>query len=165
MTEIRFHGTDRTEAFLLRSPPERFAQRGNLDRISRGCRGPMGFDISHRARINAGHRLSPRDYVRLTVDTRRGVTRLRSAVVIDRPTLNDRVDEIAVSQGVDQPFQDYHANSIAKDDSLSIAVEDPTVPVWRIDTSGFIIRSEEHTSELQSQSNLVCRLLLEKKKQ
>src|SRR2546427_8446783 len=30
---------------------------------------------------------------------------------------------------------------------------DPTAP-----------RSEEHTSELQSQSNLVCRLLLEKKK-
>src|SRR2546430_5816808 len=26
-------------------------------------------------------------------------------------------------------------------------------------------RSEEHTSELQSQSNLVCRLLLEKKRQ
>src|SRR2546430_4404149 len=40
-----------------------------------------------------------------------------------------------------------------------------------VDTSvGFAIalrhrRSEEHTSELQSQSNLVCRLLLEKKKQ
>src|SRR2546430_8764959 len=33
--------------------------------------------------------------------------------------------------------------------------------------SGFLhrsSRSEEHTSELQSQSNLVCRLLLEKKK-
>src|SRR2546430_14250181 len=28
----------------------------------------------------------------------------------------------------------------------------------------FRSRSEEHTSELQSQSNLVCRLLLEKKK-
>src|SRR2546430_11831781 len=28
----------------------------------------------------------------------------------------------------------------------------------------FVDRSEEHTSELQSQSNLVCRLLLEKKK-
>src|SRR2546430_12378432 len=27
-----------------------------------------------------------------------------------------------------------------------------------------LTRSEEHTSELQSQSNLVCRLLLEKKK-
>src|SRR2546430_8195202 len=30
--------------------------------------------------------------------------------------------------------------------------------------SGVEPRSEEHTSELQSQSNLVCRLLLEKKK-
>src|SRR2546430_6639692 len=29
---------------------------------------------------------------------------------------------------------------------------------------GLVVRSEEHTSELQSQSNLVCRLLLEKKK-
>src|SRR2546430_12284433 len=28
----------------------------------------------------------------------------------------------------------------------------------------YLGRSEEHTSELQSQSNLVCRLLLEKKK-
>src|SRR2546430_7377609 len=32
-------------------------------------------------------------------------------------------------------------------------------PFGRLET-----RSEEHTSELQSQSNLVCRLLLEKKK-
>src|SRR5205085_2974728 len=30
--------------------------------------------------------------------------------------------------------------------------------------SARLFRSEEHTSELQSQSNLVCRLLLEKKK-
>src|SRR2546430_9534817 len=32
------------------------------------------------------------------------------------------------------------------------------------DLIAFVQRSEEHTSELQSQSNLVCRLLLEKKK-
>src|SRR5688572_31251586 len=35
---------------------------------------------------------------------------------------------------------------------------------WRTNGSGRRPRSEEHTSELQSQSNLVCRLLLEKKK-
>src|SRR2546430_15121816 len=35
----------------------------------------------------------------------------------------------------------------------------PDVPIHRSHR-----RSEEHTSELQSQSNLVCRLLLEKKK-
>src|SRR2546430_9184221 len=43
-------------------------------------------------------------------------------------------------------------------------VPSPPVPVW----GDFVFgignqRSEEHTSELQSQSNLVCRLLLEKK--
>src|SRR2546430_8516233 len=35
-------------------------------------------------------------------------------------------------------------------------------PIKTYDTRA--MRSEEHTSELQSQSNLVCRLLLEKKK-
>src|SRR2546430_7068542 len=37
-------------------------------------------------------------------------------------------------------------------------------PVALPDVGGRGGRSEEHTSELQSQSNLVCRLLLEKKK-
>src|SRR5438034_6096342 len=37
----------------------------------------------------------------------------------------------------------------------------PSLPTAR----GAISRSEEHTSELQSHSDLVCRLLLEKKKQ
>src|SRR2546430_9876095 len=35
------------------------------------------------------------------------------------------------------------------------------IPAGRVSRN---CRSEEHTSELQSQSNLVCRLLLEKKK-
>src|SRR2546430_1777465 len=38
---------------------------------------------------------------------------------------------------------------------------------YRVSLGGLTVdhkRSEEHTSELQSQSNLVCRLLLEKKK-
>src|SRR2546427_1980074 len=34
----------------------------------------------------------------------------------------------------------------------------------RVEWPWALSRSEEHTSELQSQSNLVCRLLLEKKK-
>ena len=34
-----------------------------------------------------------------------------------------------------------------------------------VGADGLILRSEEHTSELQSQAYLVCRLLLEKKKQ
>src|SRR6266446_9319186 len=37
-------------------------------------------------------------------------------------------------------------------------------PMKRCDSAGGRNRSEEHTSELQSPCNLVCRLLLEKKK-
>src|SRR3989475_5303508 len=37
-------------------------------------------------------------------------------------------------------------------------------PLDQVDLLEGVHRSEEHTSELQSQSNLVCRLLLEKKK-
>src|SRR5690242_20776589 len=45
---------------------------------------------------------------------------------------------------------------------------DPTfpknAPFSRFSDAGKLMRSEEHTSELQSHVNLVCRLLLEKKK-
>src|SRR2546430_16693793 len=41
-----------------------------------------------------------------------------------------------------------------------IHLRDPLLPPALLPPN----RSEEHTSELQSQSNLVCRLLLEKKK-
>src|SRR2546430_3263784 len=45
-------------------------------------------------------------------------------------------------------------------------VEDDKIPITLTTLVRVIgiLRSEEHTSELQSQSNLVCRLLLEKKK-
>src|SRR2546430_3378976 len=42
---------------------------------------------------------------------------------------------------------------------IQIGAPDMAFPVLNM-----LSRSEEHTSELQSQSNLVCRLLLEKKK-
>src|SRR5690606_40972772 len=52
--------------------------------------------------------------------------------------------------------------------SLSILKSTESAPCllrWRRDSlSASALRSEEHTSELQSRENLVCRLLLEKKK-
>src|SRR3989475_4064552 len=49
---------------------------------------------------------------------------------------------------------------------LLISVLANESPLFAFDSNPFVAnsRSEEHTSELQSQSNLVCRLLLEKKK-
>src|SRR5690242_21195926 len=44
--------------------------------------------------------------------------------------------------------------------ALSARASSPAPPLWTAAPA----RSEEHTSELQSHVNLVCRLLLEKKK-
>src|SRR5688572_31559443 len=58
----------------------------------------------------------------------------------------------------------YPAKNIPRnaDGTPNLSAPAPRTPDGRVDLSG--VRSEEHTSELQSQSNLVCRLLLEKKK-
>src|SRR5688572_31596214 len=53
---------------------------------------------------------------------------------------------------------DYNNCSICHQTNKALAIASLTSA--SVDPS----RSEEHTSELQSQSNLVCRLLLEKKK-
>src|SRR2546430_12589346 len=55
-----------------------------------------------------------------------------------------------------------HAFRLRKDAQHDYTdVVDAAIFIGQIDEP----RSEEHTSELQSQSNLVCRLLLEKKKE
>ena len=54
-----------------------------------------------------------------------------------------------------QDLINYFEKGCKKENQLSVGVEHEK----------FIFnRSEEHTSELQSRTNLVCRLLLEKKK-
>src|SRR2546430_11920832 len=54
-----------------------------------------------------------------------------------------------------------------RQDSPNISPNRSILSAWkgrsRICSPSASLRSEEHTSELQSQSNLVCRLLLEKK--
>src|SRR2546430_5843166 len=53
-----------------------------------------------------------------------------------------------------------------KDERYIFVAFNTNLPYWQEAAAGLegSARSEEHTSELQSQSNLVCRLLLEKKK-
>ena len=68
-------------------------------------------------------------------------------------TRDGRFADISAGSGLDFP-----------DDGRAIAVtdwdQDGDLDLWISNRN----RSEEHTSELQSRRNLVCRLLLEKKK-
>src|SRR2546430_13433538 len=61
-------------------------------------------------------------------------------------------------------FRSWAGLRPATSDGRPILGRDPDVEGLWYATGHGRNRSEEHTSELQSQSNLVCRLLLEKKK-
>src|SRR2546427_2309443 len=58
------------------------------------------------------------------------------------------------------PRQEYPALQLWNGPGHHLVVE---IEDERAAAADHLVRSEEHTSELQSQSNLVCRLLLEKK--
>src|SRR2546430_4365825 len=62
------------------------------------------------------------------------------------------------------PYQSWHYGLIDLPRAWSLTTGSASVLVAVVDDGIRFDRSEEHTSELQSQSNLVCRLLLEKKK-
>src|SRR5256885_2505408 len=84
-------------------------------------------------------------------------------------TRDERIDAL-------EAIRDLHAthghiqevivqNFRAKPETKLANSEEPDLDdlLWTIATARLILRSEEHTSELQSPCNLVCRLLLEKK--
>src|SRR2546428_1857193 len=62
------------------------------------------------------------------------------------------------------PISDAAASSARSTLHTCSAKNGITGPITRADCVSALHRSEEHTSELQSRSDLVCRLLLEKKK-
>src|SRR2546430_5650861 len=69
------------------------------------------------------------------------------------PTQPRGIEQI-IKAAIDRGASDLH---IKAGDVFRARIDGKLVPLTK--------RSEEHTSELQSQSNLVCRLLLEKKKE
>src|SRR2546430_9482928 len=79
-------------------------------------------------------------------------------------SLEDRAHPVAVGgDAADARVQDP-ARAVVRD--VAAFEQDPSgpgpaQPGERLDQLVLAVRSEEHTSELQSQSNIVCRLLLE----
>src|SRR5690349_22840592 len=69
-------------------------------------------------------------------------------------------DALPISAQVSSGARDVHAGNTHS----CARMEDRSVTCWGFGATG-ALRSEEHTSELQSRRELVCRLLLEKKKQ
>src|SRR5687768_17821275 len=59
-------------------------------------------------------------------------------------------------------FRSSSLLSIMRDSAVSLCIS--VCDCFNKESTSVVLRSEEHTSELQSRLHLVCRLLLEKKK-
>src|SRR5260221_5308671 len=68
----------------------------------------------------------------------------------------------ATARSVKAPGLVTNTLELDRSQTIRARIRFPAASVSRCSTS---VRSEEHTSELQSHSDLVCRLLLEKKKE
>src|SRR5438034_5216810 len=82
----------------------------------------------------------------------------RPIVAAEVELLKDHVKEADAEGGLLFGAADFEP------DALTTA-EDTALALLRVTDGRTAFRSEEHTSELQSHSELVCRLLLEKKKE
>src|SRR2546427_6629572 len=83
----------------------------------------------------------------------------KAQIVVDAGQADeDATLEVALDAGADDVLRDGDQLIVTGPASQLHAIQE------RLKARGLAVRSEEHTSELQSQSNLVCRLLLEKKK-
>src|SRR2546430_4304882 len=83
------------------------------------------------------------------------------------PSPNEKLAESldvlkAIQEGNQRVFRSDDLSRVHRERLVDNGFLQEVMKGWLISSSPD--RSEEHTSELQSQSNLVCRLLLEKKK-
>src|SRR2546430_3447329 len=83
------------------------------------------------------------------------IQKTRPAIVISNDAANNALNRVIVIPITSQVAKVYPGEAL-----IILNGEQRKAMADQIMTA----RSEEHTSELQSQSNLVCRLLLEKKK-
>src|SRR5690606_892960 len=93
---------------------------------------------------------------------------LTKPVQLSVACLVEPADEVFIARQHDHHHQAGHETGVdqaqhCEDDLVGAEDENGACNLERLDDERDGINAEEHTSELQSRENLVCRLLLEKK--
>src|SRR3712207_7377856 len=98
-----------------------------------------------------------RDVERNALRARNG---LRLVSGVTRPDVGQTPKDVVWQRGRTQLW--HYRND--PDTHGGVRYSPPLLVVFSLVSRSYVLRSEEHTSELQSRQYLVCRLLLEKKK-
>src|SRR5437660_8732831 len=84
---------------------------------------------------------------------------------VDRGDRAEQTILFPVNAGAEEQRVGWSSGPVVAEGERPQAVDDHDGVVWVLYEAHEFVRSEEHTSELQSRGHLVCRLLLEKKKE
>src|SRR5437762_3354228 len=149
-------------AFLPKKGPGWYAgfaccqERGNEQPRSRArALFPMAGDLAHGDQLpGMGARAPPTDLVFIHFGASGTRSRVKPTTSRARRQVNPFVHRYHVDR---EPAWQRMVNRRARDVAMLLVEPHPG-------KHGYVPRSEEHTSELQSPMYLVCRLLLEKKK-
>ena len=121
--DIRLHRTDAAELLAIRGAAESLSERGDLDRVADGSTGAVRLDVLDRVRVDVGDRERFGDCLGLPVDTGRQIAGLVRTVVVDRGTLDHRVDMVTIGDGIRQPTQHHESGATAENGSARAVVE------------------------------------------
>ena len=138
MADVGFEGSELAEAYVVCPGPENGVEGSELDRVAERRPGAVRLNIGDRAGIYLCERLRRRDDLDLAVDARRGITRLRGAVVVDRAAADDGVDGVPVGHGVGEALQHHDAGASARTNAGGGGVERTAVAVGREDHSDLV---------------------------
>src|SRR5262245_46177281 len=112
MPDVGLDRADRTEARFVRTGAKCLGEPGNLYRVAKRCPRTMGLDVGDCSGINPSYRLCHSDRFRLAIDARCCEADPPGAVVIDRSTLDHRIDHVAVCPGILQSLENDNPQSV-----------------------------------------------------
>src|SRR5256886_4315522 len=156
---------------MIRRPPRStlFPYTTLFRSLESGGAAPAGLEATLAAHVTGPAAVSARLAAVSTAESLGDALRVRAGLAAGR-SLVTRAGEwvgrdwLRVSRGADQRAGVLGREHRLKGLHAAATAADAQVAQAESELAAARARSEEHTSELQSQSNLVCRLLLEKKK-
>src|SRR3954468_11391938 len=106
-------------------------QRRDLNRIAQRRAGPMRLNVADSLWCNSGDSQRGGDHRGLPVDTWCRIARLCRAIIVDRRTLNDRIDMIAIRDSRSMSLEKDHAYTATPNRALCLIIKGAAMAIGR----------------------------------
>ncbi|SHU66125.1 Uncharacterised protein [Mycobacteroides abscessus subsp. abscessus] len=131
MTDIRLGGAQHAVASPISGFPERLGQRRHFDGIAHRRTRPMCLDHADRTRLYPGNRVRRHDDLALGSDTGGGEPGLVPSVVVDRASLDNGPDSVAIGQRVGQTLEQHNSHAVTWKHACRGGIEGPAPAIRR----------------------------------